>query len=246
MTPLERILVIEDELAMRTVLADCLERRGYRVIVAANGGEGLRRATEERPDLVLLDLMMPVLDGFEVCRGIRRLDRETPILVLTARGRVEDRVRGLDLGADDYLVKPFDRDELLARVRALLRRTRNPQEGGNSTPVRVFGALHIDLPARRVLRDGVEVRLAPKEFDALRLMIEHPGEVVTRERFLDLVWGCAAFPTTRTVDRHVAALRQKLEADPAAPRWIHTVHGVGYRFEDAGARAGLDVDPLRP
>ncbi len=231
-TPLERILVIEDELAMRTVLSDCLARRGYRVIAACDGEEGLRRAAEERPDLVLLDLMMPRLDGFAVCQEIRRLDRITPILVLTARGRVEDRVRGLDLGADDYLVKPFSRDELLARIRALLRRRAPPATADGPLE---FGSLRIDLPARRVTRDGVEIHLAPKEFDALRLLVLHPGEVVTRERFLDLVWGCAAFPTTRTVDKHVAGLRQKLETDPDGPRWIQTVHGVGYRFDTGGS-----------
>ena len=219
--PLERILVVEDEFAMRTVLADCLGRRGYRVLSASDGEEGLRRALEERPDLVLLDLMMPRLDGFTVCREIRRLDSTTPILVLTARGRVEDRVLGLDLGADDYLVKPFSRDELLARVRALLRRKRQPE---TVDTVLEFPGLRIELATRRVLRDGIELQLAPKEFDALRLLASHPDQVLSRERFLDLVWGCAAFPTTRTVDRHVASLRQKLESDPARPRWIQTVH----------------------
>ncbi|MCW5558073.1 MAG: response regulator transcription factor, partial [Verrucomicrobiae bacterium] len=194
----------------------------------ADGVSGLRRATEEKPDLILLDLMMPKLDGYAVCQELRRLEIRSPILVLTARGRVEDRVRGLDLGADDYLVKPFSRDELLARVRALLRRR---IEAEPSQAVLRFGDLLVDLPARRVIRDGGDVALAPKEFDALALLIRHAGRVVTREEFLDRVWGCTAFPTTRTVDRHIAGLRQKLEEDPARPRWIHTLHGVGYVWE---------------
>lgn len=226
--PLERILIVEDEPSMRTILADCLARRGYRVLTAADGVNGLRRATEEKPDLILLDLMMPKLDGYAVCQELRRLEIRTPILVLTARGRVEDRVRGLDLGADDYLVKPFSRDELLARVRALLRRS---QEAESVAAKFTFGSIHVDFTARRVVRRGADLILAPKEFDALALLIRHAGRVVTREEFLDRVWGCTAFPTTRTVDKHIAALRQKLEDDPAAPRWIHTVHGVGYLWE---------------
>lgn len=229
--PLERILVIEDELAMRTILADCLDRRGYRVIATDNGEDGLRRATEEQPDLILLDLMMPRLDGFAVCQELRRLRVQTPILVLTARGRVEDRVRGLDLGADDYLVKPFSRDELLARVRALLRRrSRSSPDAG----ILAFGDLRVDLSAHRVTRAEVEVELAPKEFEALRLLVQQPGRVVSRQEFLDLVWGCAAFPTTRTVDKHIAALRRKLESNPSEPGWIQTVHGVGYRWRIDG------------
>jgi len=213
---------------MRTILADCLARRGYRVLTAADGVNGLRRATEEKPDLILLDLMMPKLDGYAVCQELRRLEIRTPILVLTARGRVEDRVRGLDLGADDYLVKPFSRDELLARVRALLRRR---TDTAPAPAVLRFSDLRVDLSARRVTRGGADVTLAPKEFDALALLIRHAGRVVTRQEFLDRVWGCTAFPTTRTVDRHIAGLRQKLEEDPAAPRWIHTLHGVGYVWE---------------
>jgi len=226
--PLQRILIVEDESAMRTILADCLQRRGYRVLTAPDGAAGLRRATEEKPDLILLDLMMPKLDGYAVCQELRRLEIRTPILVLTARGRVEDRVRGLDLGADDYLIKPFSRDELLARVRALLRRR---QETGSSTATYRFGDIQVDLPARRVVRGGTEAILAPKEFDALALLLRHAGRVVTREEFLDRVWGCTAFPTTRTVDKHIAALRQKLEQDPATPQWIHTLHGIGYVWE---------------
>jgi DNA-binding response OmpR family regulator len=230
--PLERILVIEDELAMRTVLQDALGRRGYRVLSASDGEEGLRRALQEKPDLILLDLMMPRVDGFAVCRELRRLGFPGRILVLTARGRVEDRVRGLDLGADDYLVKPFSRDELLARIRALLRRA--PGASEPRAGELAFGDLRIDLAARRVWKAGREVALARKEFAALRLLLERPGAVVTRDEFLDRAWGVTAFPTTRTVDRHIVSLRQKLEDDPAAPAWIQTVHGVGYRWSAAG------------
>lgn len=235
----ERLLVVEDELAMRTILTDCLERHGYRVIACANGEDGLRRALEETPDLVVLDLMMPRLDGFTVCRELRRLGFTGRILFLTARGRTEDRVRGLDCGADDYLPKPFSRDELLARIRALLRRgpVGEPTVQPRQNPT--FGSVTVDLAARRVWRAGLEVPLATKEFEVLRLLLLHPGEVVSRERFLDLVWGCAAFPTTRTVDKHVASLRQKLEDDAANPRWIQTVHGVGYRLEVSAATTSV-------
>jgi DNA-binding response OmpR family regulator len=231
----ERLLVVEDELSMRTVLEDCLARHGYRVLTARDGEEGLRRAAEETPDLILLDVMMPRLDGFTVCRELRRLGFGGRILVLTARGRTEDRVRGLDLGADDYLVKPFSREELLARVRALLRRGRDNQPTARE---RRFGDVRVDVPGQRVWKGGREVELAPKEFAMLRLFLEHPSEVISRERFLDLVWGVTAFPTTRTVDRHVVSLRQKIEDDPAKPVWIQTVHGAGYRFEDPNRGAG--------
>lgn len=237
----ERVLVVEDELAMRTVLHDCLARHGYRVLTAVNGEEGLERALEQRPDLLLLDLMMPRLDGFAVCGALRRQGFVGRILVLTARGRVEDRVRGLDLGADDYLVKPFSRDELLARVRALLRRGPVNQEAPREVS---FGAIRVDLPAQRVWRGGAEVALSPKEFAVLRLLLEHPDEVISRETFLDRVWGVTAFPTTRTVDKHIVLLRQKLEDDPANPAWIQTVHGTGYRWS-AGAEARGTMFPGR-
>lgn len=228
MQPQERVLVIEDELAMRTVLCDCLSRHGYRVLSASEGAEGLDRATSERPDLVLLDLMLPRLDGFAICQELRRRGYDGVVLVVTARGRVEDRVRGLDLGADDYLVKPFSRDELLARVRALLRRrtTITSRPGG----IFVFGDVRVDLDAYRVWKNQREVPLARKEFAMLRLMIEQSGRVISREEFLDRVWGVTAFPTTRTVDKHIVSLRQKIESDPARPLWIQTVHGAGYRF----------------
>jgi DNA-binding response OmpR family regulator len=172
--------------------------------------------------------MMPRLDGFAVCAELRRAASPMPILMLTAKGQVEDRVRGLDVGADDYLVKPFSTEELLARVRALLRRTRRQAQA----PAKLrLGEVEIDLARQTAMRGKKALHLTAKEFSMLRLMAEAPGEPVSRERFLDAVWGYTAFPTTRTVDNHIASLRGKLERDPEAPRWIATVHGVGYKLE---------------
>jgi DNA-binding response OmpR family regulator len=224
----ERVLVIEDEFPMRNALEDCLRAAGYRVISAPDGATGLDRALQEGPDLVLLDVMMPRLDGFAVCAELRRLGCVFPILMLTAKGQVEDRVSGLDAGADDYLVKPFSTEELLARVRALLRRVR--KEGKRALRLRL-GGVEIDFARQCASRSGRPLHLTAKEFAMLRLLAEAEGEPVTRERFLDLVWGYAAFPTTRTVDNHIATLRSKIEPIPEEPRWIKTVHGVGYRLE---------------
>ena len=224
----QRLLIIEDELPMRTALKDCLEAEGYRVLAAAEGQSGLERALKEKPDLILLDIMLPKLDGFAVCAELRRLSNAVPVLMLTAKGQVEDRVSGLDAGADDYLVKPFSTDELLARVRALLRRTR---KRGHAPTTLKLGDTQIDLLKQTATRGRRQVHLTAKEFAMLRLMAEAQGEPVTRERFLDVVWGYTAFPTTRTVDNHIASLRAKLEPDPDQPRWIKTVHGVGYRLE---------------
>ena len=223
-----RILVIEDELPMRTVLSDCLSRQGYRLMMAADGASGLEKALEEKPDLIVLDIMMPRLDGLALCRELRRLDFSSPILMLTAKGRVEDRVEGLDAGADDYLPKPFSREELLARVRALLRRIERQEDA--LTTLRLGGTT-LDFARQTAVRRGETLHLTAKEFAMLRLLAGSPGAVVSRDRFLDVVWGYAAFPTTRTVDKHVASLRAKLEEDPENPRWIRTVHGVGYRLE---------------
>lgn len=225
-----RLLIIEDELAMRTALTDVLAAEGYRVLTARDGEAGLERARKEKPDLILLDVMMPRLDGFAVCAELRRLGHTEPILMLTAKGQVEDRVNGLDVGADDYLVKPFSTDELLARVRALLRRLQRREKGVREV---VLGAVRVDLARQRAWRGAAELHLTAKEFAMLRLLADAEGEPVTREHFLDVVWGYGAFPTTRTVDNHIASLRAKVEPDPEQPRWIKTVHGVGYRLEIA-------------
>jgi DNA-binding response OmpR family regulator len=224
----ERILIIEDEAAMRAALADLLSAEDYRVLWAVDGEGGLRRALEEKPDLILLDIMMPKLDGFALCAELRRLALAMPVLMLTAKGLVEDRVTGLDAGADDYLVKPFSADELLARVRALLRRV----ERKTRLPAKLkLGDVEIDLARQSAARGRRPVHLTAKEFAMLRLMAEAEGEPVTREKFLDAVWGYTSFPTTRTVDNHIASLRAKLEKNPDAPRHLQTVHGVGYRLE---------------
>jgi len=225
---MSRILIIEDEAPMRMALKDILEAEGHRALTATDGAAGLQSALDEKPDLILLDVMMPRLDGFALCAELRRLERHVPVLMLTAKGRVEDRVHGLDTGADDYLVKPFSTEELLARVRALLRRFQKQ----NKIAARLkLGEIEIDLARQTAFRGKKTLRLTAKEFSMLRLLTEAEGEPVTRERFLDVVWGYTAFPTTRTVDNHIASLRAKLEKNPDAPRWIKTVHGVGYRLE---------------
>jgi DNA-binding response OmpR family regulator len=223
-----RILIVEDERPMRTALADCLSAEGYRVLTAVDGDAGLAGAIKEKPDLILLDVMMPKLDGFALCAELRRLGRTVPVLMLTAKGQIEDRVRGLDVGADDYLVKPFSSEELLARVRALLRRTQTSSRAATAVQL---GDVRVDFLRQTAQRGRKPLHLTAKEFAALRLLAEAAGEPVSRERFLDVVWGYAAFPTTRTVDNHIASLRKKIEKNPDQPRWIKTVHGVGYRLE---------------
>jgi DNA-binding response OmpR family regulator len=227
---MERILIIEDELPMRTALTDVLGTEGYRVLTASDGEIGLQRAISEKPDLILLDIMMPRLDGYTVCAELRQLANPAPILMLTAKGQIEDRVTGLDAGADDYLVKPFSTEELLARVRALLRRA---QKQSHAPKMLELGEVRIDLVKQVARRGKKAVHFTAKEFAMLRLMAEAQGEPVSRERFLDVVWGYTAFPTTRTVDNHIASLRSKLETHPDEPSWLKTVHGVGYRLEQS-------------
>ena len=225
-----RLLIVEDELHMREALEKCLSAEGYRVLTAPDGEQGLRRALAEKPDLVLLDIMMPRLDGFALCRELRRLADPVPVLMLTAKSQVGDRVHGLDAGADDYLVKPFSTDELLARVRALLRRA---QRQGQAASELVLGAVRVDFVRQQAWRGAEPLALTAKEFAMLRLLAEFPGEAISRERFLDAVWGYGAFPVTRTVDTHIAMLRGKIEQDPEQPRLLETVHGVGYRLRVA-------------
>ncbi len=220
-------MIVEDEYAMRRALEDALAAEGHRVLVAESGPVGLEKALAERPDLVLLDVMMPGLDGFAVAGELRRVGFEAPILMLTAKGTVDDRVAGLDAGADDYLVKPFSTEELLARVRALLRRRR--RESGAVLRLEL-GTVRVDFARQTAEKGGKALHLTAKEFAILRLLAEADGGAVPRERFLDVVWGYGAFPTTRTVDTHLASLRAKIEADPGAPCFLRTVHGVGYRL----------------
>lgn len=227
MKPLARILVVEDDAAILRGLTDNLRFEGYEVIAARTGDEGLRALLDEEPDLVILDVMLPALSGFDVCRRARREGRMMPILMLTARAQEVDRVMGLDLGADDYVTKPFSIPELLARVRALLRRA-NPNQ---TLPEQAqFADIKVEFEKYEATRSGVPVRLSPKEFGVLRLLVAREGEVVTRTELLHEVWGYDRFPTTRTVDNHMASLRSKLEEDPASPSHLLTVHGVGYKF----------------
>lgn len=222
----ERILVIDDDEAITTALRRALAFEGYTVDVAFDGEDGLRQVRDAAPDLVILDILMPGIDGFEVCRRLRAGD-DVPILMLTARDEVADRVRGLDEGADDYLVKPFVPDELLARVRALLRR-REPREHG---AVLRFADLLVDTRTRQVFRGEREILVSAKEFDLLAYFARHPRQVLTREQLLDAVWGYEFDGESNVVDVYVGYLRQKLEADNE-PRLIHTIRGVGFALRE--------------
>ncbi len=222
-----RLLIIEDELPMRTALCETLTAEGYKVRSAADGEAGLQRALTEEHDLILLDVMMPKLDGYALCQELRRRGRKTPVLMLTAKGQVDDRVSGLDAGADDYLVKPFSMRELLARVRALLRRA---ERADAAPPLLTLGDTVVDFVKQTARRGSQAIELSQKEFAMLRLMASRPGEVISRETFLDEVWEYNAWPTTRTVDNFIAALRARIEPDPERPRYIETVRGTGYRL----------------
>jgi DNA-binding response OmpR family regulator len=221
------ILVVDDESTLRETLAWNLERDGYRVVEAADGRTALERFRAEKPDLVLLDLMLPELSGVEVCRRIRA-ESDVPILMLTARDSEVDKIVGLEVGADDYVTKPFSLRELQARVRALLRRAEaRPVAEPNGPPVRV-GPVEVDLAGRRLLRDGKPVALTPRAFDLLAFLVRNRGQVLTREQLLEQVWGYDFAGETRTVDVHVHWLRQLIEVDPARPQLLETLRGVGY------------------
>ena len=224
----KRILLIEDEPGLVLTLTDRLSNEGFAVETARDGESGLQRATTEAFDLILLDVMLPRKNGFDVCRDLRQQGTQTPVLMLTARGQVVDKVVGLKLGADDYLTKPFEMIELLARIEALLRRA--PAQAAASAEVYQFGAVRVDFRKMEVTRDGQPIELSAREFQLLRYFIEHRESAITRDVLLNEVWGYHAMPSTRTVDVHVAWLRQKLEANPRHPQYILTVHGLGYKF----------------
>ena len=230
---MKRILVIEDNADMAFGLRNNLEIEGYEVEVSGDGSAGLERARRTRPDLVILDLMLPKLDGFRVLKALRHEELAMPVLILTARGEEADKVRGLRLGADDYVTKPFGVLEILARVEALLRRQRPPAgpppPGGPS--LERFGEVEVDPATRTVSRSGRPVELAPKEYELLLALIGRRGAVASRLELMREVWGYSDAAVTRTIDTHVAELRRKLEADPAAPRHILTVRKVGYRLK---------------
>ena len=223
---MSRILIVDDEPEIVRGLEDNLRFEGYQTSTAGDGREALAVAAREAPDLILLDIMMPGLSGWDVCRELRGKGIDVPIIMLTARGEETDRVRGLELGADDYITKPFSLRELLARVRAVLRRPGPRQKVEEFA----FGDARVRPRGRQAFRAGCPVGLTRKEFELLVYLLEHRGEVVTRERLLDEVWGYERFPTTRTVDTHILRLRRKFEADPDRPVFILTVHGQGYRF----------------
>jgi DNA-binding response OmpR family regulator len=224
---MNRILVVEDDLAILRGLKDNFLAEGYEVLAAEDGAEGYRLAREEDPDLIVLDLMLPGLSGYEICQKLRDDGDSVLILMLTARGEETDRILGLDLGADDYVTKPFSIRELKARVRALLRRAE-----AASAPLDTlsFGDVEVDFPQYVARKGGEPVEMTPKEYGVLRYLASRAGEVVSRYQLLEEVWGYGKFPTTRTVDNHIAALRAKLEDDPSEPRYLQTVHRVGYKF----------------
>jgi two-component system alkaline phosphatase synthesis response regulator PhoP len=224
-----RILVVEDEPDMVLGLKDNFEFEGYEVVTASDGATGLERARSVKPDLVILDIMLPKLSGLEVCKTLRGEGFTAPIIMLTARGQEIDKVVGLELGADDYVTKPFSIRELLARVRAILRRT----EGTRKRLARYrFADVELDFEAYKARRGNEALDLSPREFELLRYLIERKGETVTRDQLLEDVWGYESYPSTRTVDTHIAKLRAKIGDSGSEPRYILTIHGVGYKFID--------------
>ena len=222
-----RILIVEDEPAMVAGLRDNFEFEGYEVISAEDGVSGLERALSDNPDLIVLDVMMPRMSGLDVCKQLKARKPSVPIIMLTARGQEIDKVVGLELGADDYVTKPFSIRELMARVKAVLRRV---APHGNPPEVYKFSDVEVNIRGNEVLRDGSPVELSAKEFALLSYFIAHPAETLTRDRLLDAVWGYENYPNTRTVDTHIVHLRQKLEPNPEEPRFILTIHGSGYKF----------------
>jgi two-component system alkaline phosphatase synthesis response regulator PhoP len=223
------VLFVEDEEALRMTVGDRLRSEGYGVECAANGDEGYEKATQLPFDLIILDVMLPKKSGFDVCRDIRKAGLITPILMLTARGQTSDKVNGLKIGADDYVTKPFHMQELVARVEALLRRA--PIRPAVQAGVSEVGSVRVDLLGTEATRDGKSVNLSAREFQLLRYFIEHRGATLSRDELLKQVWGYSADMYTRTVDVHVASLRQKLENDPKQPQYILTVQGLGYKFK---------------
>ncbi len=229
--PFKTILLVDDEPTLIEALSYNLTKEGYRVVTAVDGVEALEQAAACSPDLVILDLMLPRMDGLEVCRAVRR-DSTVPIIILTAKDSEVDTVLGLELGADDYLVKPFRLRELLARVKAHLRRAEMPQIRPSQAPDRMqFGRIVIERDSRKVFRDGHEIVLTLKEYDLLNYLLTNAGKVMSREVVLDKVWGYEYAGDSRTVDVHIRWLREKIEEEPANPQHIKTVRGIGYRLE---------------
>jgi two-component system alkaline phosphatase synthesis response regulator PhoP len=223
-----KVLIVEDDQAMAVALRDGFTYEGYTVQVARDGADGLRMASEKELDLVILDVMLPKINGLDVCKQLRSDGKSTPIIMLTARGQEIDKVRGLKTGADDYVTKPFSFLELMARVEAVLRRT--TRKPADSIEAVSFGNVELCFKKFEAAKDGRALDLSPREFKIMRYFVEHRGEVVSRDQLLDAVWGYDYLPLTRTVDMHIAKLRQKIEDTPGDPHYIITVHRVGYKF----------------
>ena len=223
---METILIIEDDATMLRALKDNFEFKGYCVLTADDGEEGLNAALNNKPDLILLDIMLPEINGYEVCRLIRKENLNMPIIMLTAKGEESDIILGLNLGADDYVTKPFSIKELLARAAAFLRRSRQTEQD-----VYEFGDCRLDIPARKLTRKGDEIKLSPKEFSLLEYFVKKPGRALTRDEILNMVWGYDSFIGSRSIDRFVTTLRNKIEPDPHNPMFIHTIREIGYKFE---------------
>ncbi len=223
---METILIVEDDPTMLRGLKDNFEFKGYKVITASDGEKGLEAALNAKPDLILLDIMLPKINGYEICRLIREQKLDMPIIMLTAKGEESDIVLGLNLGADDYVTKPFSIKELLARAAAFLRRAKKEVQD-----IHEFGCYRLDISARRLTRKGKEIELSPKEFDLLAFFIKRQGRALTRDEILNAVWGYDCIVTPRSIDRFVTTLRDKIEPDPSKPVFIHTIRQIGYRFE---------------
>ena len=230
MSEAPRILLVEDEPGLQLTLSDRLRREGYVVDTAGDGQAGLDKAATGAFDLVLLDVMLPRKNGFDVLRDLRQKSIDTPVIMLTARGQVVDTVVGLKLGADDYLAKPFEMMELLARIEARLRRRTTPAAAPPASEGYQFGDVRVDYRSAEVFKGADTIELSAREYQLLRYLIEHRGEIISRDQLLNEVWGYNAMPSTRTVDVHVAWLRQKIEPNPRHPQYLLTVHGLGYRF----------------
>ena len=223
---MSRILIVEDEPALLRGLDDTFQAQGYEVLLAQDGAAGLDFALNRKPDLILLDIMLPRVNGYEICRAVRERGLDMPILILTAKGQEEDIVLGLNLGADDYITKPFRRGELIARVNAFLRRAR-PQQAGTAR----FGEYDLNLSAHKLFRNGKEIELTAKEFRLLAYFVSRSGCALTREDILNAVWGNSVIVTPRSIDRCVATLRAKIEPERHSPEYIQTIRDIGYRFE---------------
>ncbi len=223
---METVLIIEDDATMLRGLKDNFEFKGYRVITAVDGEQGLNAALNVKPDLIILDIMLPKINGYEICRLVRKENLDMPIIMLTAKGEESDIVLGLNLGADDYVTKPFSIKELLARAAAFLRRSKQAEQD-----IYEFSDYCLDIPARKLMRREEEIKLSPKEFKLLQLFVKRPGRALTRDEILNAVWGYDCFVTPRSIDRFVTTLRSKIEADPHNPTFIQTIREVGYKFE---------------